>query len=151
MSYNVTVSAVDLDWQIERLKMEPKIANKHIYPAMQRSVTLARTQIGSNITFNDWTGKARSDLSSKVSGKGMNITGRAGWFGGAQAWYVNVHEYGAPAHEIGYVPALQAYVKMHPGTPAGRFVERAAQQVRAEVIENMGRAATAITNELAIG
>ncbi len=151
MSYGVTVSAVDLDWQVERLKMEPQIANKHIYPAMQRSVQLARTQIGSNITFRDHYGTARAELSSDVRGKGMNITGRAGWFGVIQGWYVNILEYGAGAHAIGYVPALQVKIMNHPGIAAGRFVERAERDVKGEVLQNMGMAAVNITNELAIG
>jgi len=150
MSYKVELIATDLDWQIQRLKLEPKIANSHLYPAMNRVVRAARTAIGSFMTFKNQSGRTRATFGSKVSGQGVNITGRVGWFGKDMPWSVNVLEYGARPHAIGYVPTLKVRIDSHPGIPPMKFVERGYQLVAPQVEEEMQRAADEITRDLAV-
>jgi hypothetical protein len=140
MSYKVEFHAADLDVQVELLKHFPEIANRNFYPAMQRSVRAVKTAIGSRMSFNDRTGRARSAMMSKVGGKGVNITGRVGWWGSGMPWYVNILEYGAGPHVIGYVPALDvAFTKSrpHPGVPAMKFVAGGYEAARPEVESEM--------------
>lgn len=149
MSLKVELHAVDLDWQIRLLELEPQIANKHLYPAMQRSVRVTRTAIGSRMTFNDFTGDTRATMQSKVSGRGMNITGRVGWWGSGTPITPNILEHGAVAHFIGYVPGLQVIVD-HPGLPALKFVQGGAEEAEPFVLQEMAQAANNITNDLAV-
>jgi len=149
MSYGITLHAVDLDWQITLLEFEPQIANKHLQPAMTRAVHAVKTAIGSRMTFRDRTGEARSTLMSKVSGQGMRIKGRVGWWGDGMPWHVNVLEYGTAPHFIGFVPALGVTVD-HPGLPAMKFVEGGAAEASPEVLVEMEIAAVNITNDLAV-
>lgn len=148
MSYKTDFSAADVQWQILALKEMPKIANKHFYPAMHRSTNTIKTGLSASLPFQSRTGAARAELRKAVSGSGLNITGRVGWKYGSKAWYVNVLEYGAVEHPIGYVPALNVKIKMHPGLPALKFMERAQEDAQSKVDPEMARAAQAVVNEL---
>jgi hypothetical protein len=147
MTYRVDFAAADVQWQIFMLQEYPKIANKHFYPAMHRATSAIRSAVEPNIPRD--TGLALSEFRKAVSGGGMNITGRVGWPGGSEAWYVNVLEYGAKPHEIGYVPELGVTISMHPGLPALKFMERGQAQAKDDTEPEMARAAEAVVNELA--
>lgn len=138
---------MDVQWQIEMLKLFPEIANKHFYPAMQRGTREIQNAVLPNIPVK--TGLARSEFRKAVSGKGLSITGRVGWKYGSKAWYVNVLESGAKAHPMGYVPALGVSIKMHPGVPALKFMEKGQAEADDKVNPEMARAAEAVVNELA--
>ncbi|MBN8654827.1 MAG: hypothetical protein E6R03_17295 [Hyphomicrobiaceae bacterium] len=147
MSYKIDFNAADVNWQIDMLKLFPKIANQYFYPAMHRATSEIKGAIEPNIPVR--TGLAKSEFRKAVSGKGLNITGRVGWKYGTKAWYINVHEYGAPPHAIGYVPSLNVTIKKHPGVPALKFMERGQEQADDKVNPEMARAAEAVVNHLA--
>lgn len=149
MSFKTEFYAVDVQWQIDVLKAFPKIANRHFYPAMHRSTTTIKSEVEARFPFQSRTGLARSELRKNVSGGGLNITGRVGWKYGSKAWYVNVLEYGAREHAIGYVPTLGVRIKMHPGIPAMKFMERGQEAAKSKVDPEMAIAAGAVVNELA--
>ena len=149
MTYRVDFAAADVQWQIFMLQEYPKIANKHFYPAMHRATSTIKSAVGSKMSFKDRTGTARSEFRKAVSGGGMNITGRVGWPYGVKAWYVNVLEYGAVPHEIGYVPRLDVKITNHPGITAMKFMERGQEQAKDDTEPEMARAAEAVVNELA--
>ena len=98
MSYKVDFAAADVQWQILALKEFPKIANTHFYPAMHRAVRALKAEIVPTVPFR--SGLARRTFKTQVSGNGLNIQARAGWFGMVDAWYINIVEYGARAHSI---------------------------------------------------
>lgn len=147
MSYKTEFSAADVQWQIQMLKEFPKIGNKHFYPAMHRSTNTIKSKLEPNVPVR--TGLARSEMRKAVSGSGLNITGRVGWKYGAKAWYINVLESGAKEHAIGYVPALGVRIKMHPGLPALKFVQKAQDEAQGTTDPEMARALEAVVNELA--
>jgi hypothetical protein len=148
MSYKTDFSAADLTWQVMLIKEFPKIANKHFYPAMHRATNTIKTGLSASLPFQSRTGAARAELRKAVSGSGLNITGRVGWKYGARAWYVNVLEYGAVEHPIGYVPALNLKIKMHPGLPALKFMERAQEDAKSKIDPEMERALVSVANDL---
>lgn len=147
MSYKISFDAADVQWQILMLQEFPDIANKHFYPAMHRATREIKSAIEPNIPVK--SGLAKSEFRKAVSGKGLNITGRVGWPYGVKGWYINVHEHGAKPHEIGYVPSLNVTIKMHPGVPALKFMERGQNEAQSKVDPEMARAAEAVVNELA--
>ena len=149
MSYKVEFSAADVQWQILMLQEFPKIANKHFYPAMHRATSAIKSAVEPKMGFQDQTGTARREFRKAVSGKGMNITGRVGWPGGAEAWYVNVLESGARPHKQGYIPELGVTITMHPGLKPLKFMERGQEQAKSETDPEMARAAEGVVNELA--
>lgn len=153
MSYKVGFDAAPLDWQVEMLKHFPEIANRHYYPAMNRGARVVKTAIGSRMTFTDRSGTARRELNSRVSGRGVNISARIGWFGNVSAWYINVLEYGADAHVIGYVPKLGVQFgknNPHPGVPALKFVEGGFEAAKDDVTMQMDAASDAVVADLAV-
>lgn len=149
MALKVEFAAADVAWQIEVLKQFPEIANKNFYPAMQRSVRAVRSEVGSRMTFNDRTGATRNRVMSKVSGRGLNITGRYGWWGPGAPIQANILNYGAVAHHIGFVPTLGVQVE-HPGLPALHFVEDGYAAAAPDVISEMNAAAAKTVNDLAV-
>lgn len=153
MSYKVDFAAADLNVQVELLKHFPEIANRAYYPAMNRAAREVKSAIGSRMTFSDRSGTARRELNSKVSGKGLNISGRVGWFGNVQGWYVNILEYGADAHVIGYVPRLGVQFgkkNPHPGVPALKFVEGGFEAAKGTVENEMAMASEKVVNDLEV-
>lgn len=147
MSYKIDFAAADVQWQIMALQQFPEIANKHFYPAMHRATSAIKTSIEPNIPRK--YGTVASEFRKAVSGKGLNITGRVGWWGDIEGWYVNVLEYGAVPHKQGYIPALQVTIKNHPGIAARRFMERGRKNAQSETDPEMALAAEAVVNELA--
>ena len=147
MSYMVDFSAADVQWQILALKEFPKIANAHFYPAMNRAVRALKAEIVPNVPVA--SGRARDTFKTQVSGSGLNIQARAGWFGKVDAWYVNVLEYGAREHEQGYVPFLGKMVRVHPGVPALKFMEQGFKNSKSEIDAEMARGAEGVVMELA--
>ena len=147
MSYKVDFAAADVQWQILALKEFPKIANAHFYPAMNRAVRALKTEIVPNVPVA--SGRARDTFKTQVSGSGLNIQARAGWFGKVEAWYVNVLEYGAREHEQGYIPFLGKMIRVHPGVPALKFMERGFEESQGEINEHMANAAEGVVMELA--
>lgn len=148
MSYKIDFNPADVQWQVMMLQQFPEIGNKHFYPAMHRATSEIRDKVMPNIPVD--TGLALSEFRKAVSGKGLSITGRVGWKAGIKAWYINVQEYGAPAHEINsYVPRLGVTIKMHPGVPALKFIERGQEEASSKVNPEMAMAAEAVVNELA--
>ena len=147
MSYKIDFAAADVQWQIMALQQFPEIANKHFYPAMHRATSAIKAAVEPNIPYK--YGTVKSEFRTAVSGKGMNITGRVGWWGDIEGWYVNVLEYGAKPHPQGYIPALQISIKKHPGISARRFMEKGRRNAQSETDPEMARAAEAVVNELA--
>lgn len=148
MSYKVDFAAADVQWQILALKEMPKIANKHFYPAMQRAARELKGEILPHVPVA--TGRAVSAFNSKVSGSGLNIQARVGWWGQNQPWYINVLEYGAKEHEQGYIPRLGVQIKIHPGIPALKFMEQGYQRARDGIDTEMLIAADRVVQELAV-
>ncbi len=148
MSYGVSISAADVNWQIEALKVFPEIANKHFYPAMHRAARDLKAEIQPNVPVA--TGRAVSALKSQVSGKGLNIQARVGWFGKDMPWYVNIIEYGAKAHEQGYIPALGVKIRIHPGFPAFKFMETAFQRSAGNINSELDAASLNVVADLAV-
>ncbi len=148
MSYKVGFTAADLNWQIEALKVFPEIANKHFYPAMQRAARELKAEIHPNIPVA--TGTAASEFQARVSGKGLNIQARVGWWGRVQAWYINIQEYGAKEHEQGYIPNLGVQIKIHPGVPALKFMEQGYQKSESNINSEMDMAAFNCVADLAV-
>lgn len=153
MSYKVDFSAAELDYQVELLRHFPEIANKRFYPAMHRAAREVKSAIGTRMTFADRTGTVRSEFNSKVSGSGLNISAQVGWFGKIRGWYVNVLEYGADAHVVGYVPRLGVQFgkrNPHPGVPPLKFVEGGWNAAKNDVDVEMELAAVQVVGDLEV-
>ena len=148
MSYGVSISAADVNWQIEALKVMPEIANKHFYPAMHRAARGLKAEIQPNVPVA--TGRAVAALKSQVSGKGLNIQARVGWFGQNVPWYVNILEYGAKSHEQGYIPALGLQIRIHPGIPALKFMESAFERSQSNINSELDLAVFNVVADLAV-
>ena len=148
MSYKVDFAAADVQWQILALKEFPKIANTHFYPAMHRAVRALKAEIVPNVPVA--SGKARDTFRTQVTGNGLNIQARAGWFGKVEAWYINIQEYGAREHEQGYVPKLGVQIRNHPGVPALKFMEQGFKNSQSDIDAEMAMAAEGVVNELAV-
>ncbi len=94
----VDMTSPDLDRQIELLKFYPEIMEKHFKPALYRSVKGMESRIRPTIPIK--TGKAQATFGSKVTGKGINLTGRVGWYDKSDPIYPNIVEYGAKPHPL---------------------------------------------------
>lgn len=95
----VDMTADDLIKQIELLKFFPEILEKHFVPVLKRDVKELETRIRPTIPV--LSGKAQRMFRSKVTGKGINLTGQVGWNSSKKApWYINVVEYGARPHPL---------------------------------------------------
>lgn len=137
--FSIRVDAADVDWQIRLLKEFPDIAQKHFKPAMEQAVGNLSREIEPAIPHA--TGRAESTYRQRVSGMGMRLTGRVGWWYAGDPWYVNVLEYGAGAHDINsYAPGLGVYIGRHPGFGARYFMRNADERTRAENVEKFDSA-----------
>jgi len=145
--YKIEFSAADVDWQIRMLTIFPEIANKHFYPAMHRATSTLMGAIEPNIPSDK--GLLKSKFRKAVSGKGLFITGRVGFPNFAGVAYVIPLEYGAKPHPIGYVPGLDVSIRMHPGLPARKFIERGFDQTQSQIENEMDQGMRAVVNELA--
>ncbi len=145
MSYKIDFAAADVQWQILMLQQFPEIANKHFYPGMHRATSAIKAAIEPNIPSDG----ARSEFRKAVSGKGLNITGRVGWWGDVRNWFVNILEHGAKPHAQGYIPILNVKIMKYPGIAAGRVMERGMREAQSLTDMEMALAAEAVVNELA--
>jgi hypothetical protein len=98
MSLKYEILSPDLDRQIALLKIYPEIAEAAFRPALDEAVDIAAAAIVSGIPIR--TGRAIEKFGTKVTGKGLNLTGEVGWWGARAPWYINIVEYGAMAHPL---------------------------------------------------
>jgi len=137
--FSIRVDAADVDWQIRLIKEFPDIADRHFKPAMQEAVGRLATEIEPNIP--QASGRAASTFKERVSGQGMRLTGRVGWWYAGDPWYVNVLEYGASPHDINsYAPGAGVYIGRHPGIPAFNFMKNADENTRQRNVEKFEEA-----------
>jgi hypothetical protein len=156
MSFKDGALTADLDRQIELLKHFPEVLNKHFYPAMGGALKMLRTEIVPEIPV--LTGRARAAFRTRVSGRGLRIQGRAGWWGSGQPWYINIVEYGARAHDIvprhghEFLHFGDTFVRAvsHPGFPAREFMKRGLADAGADITLRFWQAAESTLNDLEI-
>ena len=147
--FSIRVDAADVDWQIRLIKEFPDIADRHFKPAMQEAVGRLATEIEPNIPRA--TGETASKFKQRVSGKGMRLTGRVGWWHATDPWTVNVVEFGAKAHDINsYVPGLGVYIGRHPGFPGRGFMKRADEVTRQRNVEHFEQARDRTVSDMTI-
>lgn len=94
----VDMTAPELDQQIELLKLYPEILEKHFRPALYQSVNGLASRIRPLIPVK--SGEAQRTFGSKVTGKGINLTGRVGWYDKNDPIYPNIVEHGAKPHPL---------------------------------------------------
>lgn len=149
MSIKVDMTSTDLDRQIELLKYFPEVFKKHFRPAIKRNVQALEARIRPTIPRD--TGFAESTFDSRVSGSGVNVTGRVGWRDAADPWYPNVLEYGAAAHKMNsYVPGIDKYIGTHPGLSARGFMAAGFSAMQPVIDADMAAANEAVVKELAL-
>lgn len=146
MSYKVDMSSPDIDKQIALLKFYPEIMEKHFRPALVVDVSKLYSKIRGTIPKR--TGRALSKFKKSVSGKGINLEGRVGWWGANQPYYINVVEYGAKAHPI---PKNRRFSKkQHPGFSKRGFMEEGFSALKPMVDADMANASRAVVNEMVV-
>lgn len=126
-TFGLRVDAADVDWQIRMLKLFPEIVNKHFEPVMRTATASLSGEIQPNIPTR--TGKARDTFKSSVTGNGLNMKGRVGWWYSSDPWYMNVVEYGAKEHKE--VRHVSGKAWTHPGFSPRYFMRTAETKVRA--------------------
>jgi hypothetical protein len=94
----VDMTAPELDRQIELLKVYPEILEKHFVPVLKRDVKLLEARIKPTIPV--LSGRAQRTFGSRVTGKGIYLTGQVGWYDRKDPWYPNVIEHGARPHAL---------------------------------------------------
>lgn len=145
----VDMTAPDLDRQIELLKVYPEVVEKHFVPVLKRDVKMLEARI--RPTIPRLSGRAQKSFGSKVTGKGINLTGRVGWYDRNDPWYPNVLEYGAKAHEMNtYVPRLSKRIKTHPGFSARQFMRSGYKSMEPVINADLVQANEGVVNELAL-
>lgn len=95
VNYEIT-GQENVDGQMLLLSQFPVLADAHFRPGMVEAIDTLYGSVEPLIPT--LTGHAKETFSKKVTGKGMYLTGRVGWWGAD--WYMNVVEYGAKAHLI---------------------------------------------------
>ena len=149
MSIRVDMSSTDLDKQLELLRFYPEVMAKHFRPRMFAAVGGLKKDILPNIPRK--TGKAQATFGSKVSGRGINMMGRVGWYDRNDPWYPNVLEHGAKPHDMNtYVPGLSKYIKRHPGLSAVGFMAAGFEGRQSQIENEMAVASEAVVRELAV-
>lgn len=145
----VDMTAPDLDRQIELLKFYPEVVEKHFVPVLKRDVKMLEARI--RPTIPRLSGRAQKSFGSKVTGKGINLTGRVGWYDRNDPWYPNVLEHGAKAHEMNtYVPRLSKRIKTHPGFSARQFMQSGYKSMEPVINADLAQANEGVVNELAL-
>lgn len=146
----VDMTSPDLDRQIELLKLYPEVLEKHFKPVLMSSVKALEARIRPNIPTK--SGKAAKSFGSKVTGKGINLTGRVGWYDKNDPWYINVVEYGAKPHEINsFVPGLGVYIKKHPGFSRRGFMLAGFSAMKPIILASLAQANEGVVKDLALG
>jgi hypothetical protein len=157
MSFKVGALHSDLDKQIDLMKFYPEVLEKHFRKVMAKDVAMLYSKIRPTIPRR--TGTAQSKFKKSLSGKGVNMTGRVGWWGANQPWGINVVEYGAKAHVIkpkdpsGYLRLLGGrYVKSvnHPGFSSRGFMAAGFSAMQPRINADMKAASEATLKEMQI-
>ncbi len=160
----IGVASPDLDKQLALLKYYPEIIDQYFRPVVKTAVALLKGGLRS-IAPRD-TGKAVSSIRSSVKGKGVTLSGSAGF--GSKAWYMNIVEYGAKAHPVNtgsdvrsrrgaakaaargdvgqavMVNGQWVTMRMHPGFGGRFFVKQNVENQQAGIVQ-MFRAANEMT------
>jgi hypothetical protein len=143
------MTSATLDRQIELLKLYPEVLERHFRPAVLSSVKALEARIRPTIPTK--SGKALKAFGSKVTGKGINLTGRVGWYDKSDPWYPNVLEYGAKPHEINsFVPGLGKYIKKHPGFSKRGFMQAGYSAMRPVILNALAQANEGVVKDLAL-
>lgn len=146
MSYKIDMTSPDIDKQIELLKFYPEIMAKHFRPVLVTDVSKLYSKIRGTIPKR--TGRALSKFRKSVSGNGINLVGRVGWWGTNQPYYVNVLEYGAKPHAI---PKNRRFSKrQHPGISKRGFMEEGFNAIKPTIDADMANASNAVVNEMRV-
>lgn len=146
MSHRIDMSSPDVDKQIELLKFYPEIMEKHFRPVLVTDVSKLYSKIRGDIPKR--TGRAVSKFKRSVSGKGVNLTGRVGWWGANQPWYINVVEHGAKAHRE---PNNRRFKnKPHPGFARRGFMKDGLEYFQPVINADLANASQAVVNEMAV-
>lgn len=149
MAIKVNMTAPDVEKQIALLKYYPEVLKKHFRPRMFQAVRGLESRIEGTIPSK--TGRARDTFGSKVSGTGVNMAGRVGWYDKDDPPYPNMLEYGVGSHKIGsYVPGLGVYVDVHPGFSAFGFMAAGFSAMEGQISASMAQASEAVVNEMAV-
>lgn len=155
MSFKIDMSSPDVDRQIDLLKHYPEVMERHFKQILKADID----ELYQNIkpTIPKHRGRAAAAFKKSLTGKGINLTGRVGWWGTKQPFYINIVEYGAPPHEIGFVPFLgvswqgkNSRAKQHPGTPKVGFMAAGYSAMRPKIENDMRLASEAVVKEMAI-
>ncbi len=145
----VDMTAPELDRQIELLKFYPEILQKHFVPVLKRDVKLLEARIRPTIPV--LSGRAQKTFGSKVTGTGINLTGRVGWYDRSDPWYPNVLEYGAKAHEMNtFVPRLSKTIHTHPGLSARGFMDAGYSAMENTIQSDLAQANEGVVRDLAL-
>jgi hypothetical protein len=146
MSFKVGALHNDLDKQIDLLKVYPEVLEKHFRKVLAKDVAMLYSKIRGTIPRR--TGNAQSKFKKSLSGKGMNMTARVGWWGANQPWYINVVEYGAKEHAI---PKNRRFNKRtHPGFSARGFMAAGYSAMQPRINADMRAASEATLKEMEI-
>jgi hypothetical protein len=152
----IDMTSPDLDKQIELLKFYPEILEKHFRPAVLSSVKGLEARIKPTIPKR--TGKAARSFGSKVTGKGINLTGRVGWYDRRDPWYPNVLEHGAKPHEIKsqktggflFFGGKYARVVQHPGLSKRGFMAAGFSAMKPAIESLLAKANEGVVKDLAL-
>lgn len=146
MSFKIDMSSPDVDKQIELLKFYPELMEKHFRPVLVTDISKLYSKIRGTIPKR--TGRALSKFKKSVSGKGINLEGRVGWWGSNQPYYINVVEYGAKPHPI---PKNRRFNnRPHPGLSARGFMQEGFNSFKPMIDGDMANASNAVVNEMAV-
>jgi hypothetical protein len=150
MSFKVDMTSPDVDRQLALLEFYPEILEKYFRPALGMGVKSLEESIRPTIPVD--TGRALAAFKSRVTGKGLKLEGKVGWWGKGQPWYINVVEYGAKPHKIGYVPRLGVSFmnEPHPGFSARGFMAAGFAAMQPMIDAQMAQASESVVNELVV-
>lgn len=155
--FKIDMTSPDLDKQIELLKHYPEVMEKHYKSRLVKVTSILFSSIRGSIPR--LTGRAMSKFRKSVTGKGVNLTGRVGWWGGGnQPWHINVVEHGAKPHEIkakpgGYLRLMGGrFVKsvQHPGLSARGFMAAGFSALKPLMDAEMQQAGDAVLKEMEV-
>ena len=149
MSVRGSMSSPDLARQIELLKFYPEVMDEHFRLLMVKDTKMLKALIDPSIPRR--TGKAAKAFRSTVTGKGIGLQGRVGWWGNDTPWYINIVEYGASAHPIdSFAPRIGKYIRQHPGFSKRGFMEAGFSALKPMIEADMKMAGDAVLKEMEV-
>ena len=156
MSIKVDMTSTDVDRQIQLLKFYPEIINKHFRALLVADIGLLADEIRPKIPRR--SGLAAKEFRKQVSGSGVpdyfgkgGLQARVGWWGKNTAWYINIVEYGAKAHNINnFAPGAGVYYKGHPGFAARGFMANSYAAFQPVIDADMAVASENVVNEMVV-